>query len=154
MASQTTNSWQIGKWRVEPALGRVSSESGEDFLRPREMDLLVYLAEQQGQIVTVDDIVSDVWSGVEVTNDSLYFSISQLRKRLDESDAKDSIIETIPKRGYRLTVSVERLPEVDGAEAAFIEESVTPETSTVLPPRAFGRGLLYGVIGEVKYIRN
>ena len=136
MASQLTDSWQIGKWRIEPALGRASSESGEEFLRPREMDLLIYLAEQQGQIVSADDIVSEVWSGVEVTNDSLYFSISQLRKRLDEPDAKDSIIETIPKRGYRLTVLVKRLPEVDGAEAAFIEESVTPETPTVIPPRA------------------
>ena len=82
MAIQTTTSWQIGKWCIEPALGRVSGESGEEFLRPREMDLLVYLAEQQGQIVTADDIVSHVWSGVEVTNGSLYFSISQLRKRL------------------------------------------------------------------------
>ena len=40
---------------MEPALGRVSSESGEEFLRPREMDLLIYLAEQDGRIVTADE---------------------------------------------------------------------------------------------------
>jgi DNA-binding winged helix-turn-helix (wHTH) protein len=109
---------QIGKWRVEPALGRISSESGEQFLRPREMDLLIYLAEQHGRIVSADNIMSEVWSGVEVTNDSLYFSISQLRKRLDEPDAEESIIETMPKRGYRLTVPVELMPEADAAESA------------------------------------
>jgi len=146
MASQTTTSWQIGKWRVEPALGRVSSDSGEEFLRPREMDLLVYLAEQQGQIVTADDIVADVWSGVEVTNDSLYFSVSQLRKRLDEPDAEDSIIETIPKRGYRLTVSAERLSDVDSTATSSYKDASEPETVAVLRLRSSGRNALLGVI--------
>lgn len=143
------DSWQIGKWRVEPALGRVSSESGEEFLRPREMNLLVYLAEQQGQIVTADDIVADVWSGVEVTNDSLYFSISQLRKRLDEPDAQDSIIETIPKRGYRLTVPAERLSDVETGATISDEEFSQAETVAVAPSRSSGRGVLSGVIAVV-----
>lgn len=149
MASQATNMWQIGKWRVEPALGRVSSESGEEFLRPREMDLLVYLATQQGQIVTADDIVTDVWSGVEVTNDSLYFSVSQLRKRLDEPDAECSIIETIPKRGYRLTVTADRLSDVDITTATSDEESSQPETVAGLKLRSSGRGVLHGAIAVI-----
>lgn len=146
MASQLTDSWQIGKWRIEPALGRASSDSAEELLRPREMDLLVYLAEQQGRIVTADDIVSDVWSGVEVTNDSLYFSISQLRKRLDEPDSKDSIIATIPKRGYRLTVSAERLAVADEAEATPEADTRLPEAISESPMRSIPRRALYGVI--------
>lgn len=144
MASHVADSWQIGKWRVEPALGRVSSESGEEFLRPREMDLLIYLAGQDGQIVTADDIVSDVWSGVEVTNDSLYFSISQIRKRLDEPDAEASIIETIPKRGYRLTVSAARIPDPDHAEITAEEEIAHPATRS--RGQSFGRQTVYGIV--------
>ena len=146
MASQLTDLWQIGKWRIEPALGRASSESGEEFLRPREMDLLIYLAEQKRQIVSADDIVSEVWSGVEVTNDSLYFSISQLRKRLDEPDAKDSIIETIPKRGYRLTVSAERLVDADEAESTPEATAGQPEIISEPPKQAVPRRALYGAI--------
>lgn len=71
------------------------------------MDLLVYLAQNDGNVVNTDDIITKVWAGVAVTNDSLYFSMSQLRKALDDGDGEASIIETLPKRGYRLMVPVE-----------------------------------------------
>lgn len=149
MTHQGADVLQIGKWRVEPALGRISSESGEQFLRPREMDLLIYLAEQHGRIVSADNIMSEVWSGVEVTNDSLYFSISQLRKRLDEPDAEESIIETMPKRGYRLTVPVELMPEADAAESATQAEPDRRLQETGLLRRLSNRRVVYGVIGAI-----
>ena len=68
--------FRLGDWLVEPALGRASRQDRCVTLRPREMDLLVYLARSPGDVVTVEDIIADVWAGVEVTNDSLYFSIS------------------------------------------------------------------------------
>jgi TolB-like protein/DNA-binding winged helix-turn-helix (wHTH) protein/Tfp pilus assembly protein PilF len=88
------------------------------------MDLLVYLAEHQGGIVTTDDIITDVWAGVAVTNDSLYFSMSQLRKVLDTEGKDGSVIETLPKRGYRLVVPVE----------FFAEQA--PNESTIPSPAA------------------
>jgi TolB-like protein/DNA-binding winged helix-turn-helix (wHTH) protein/cytochrome c-type biogenesis protein CcmH/NrfG len=100
------DSFRLGDWLVDPARGRVSHGEVTASLRPREMDLLLYLAERHGEVVPTDDIMRDVWAGVEVTNDSLYYSISQLRKVLDEHAAGPSVIETIPKRGYRVTVPV------------------------------------------------
>lgn len=149
MAQQVADVLQVGKWRVEPARGRVCSDAGEGFLRPREMDLLVYLAEQHGRIVSAEDIMSKVWSGVEVTNDSLYFSISQLRKRLDEPDAEESIIETTPKRGYRLTVPVELVPEADEADAASQDDPDRRSEETRLLRWLSNRHVLYGVIGAI-----
>lgn len=130
MTHRVADVLQIGRWHVEIARGRVSSDTGVVFLRPREMDLLIYLAKQHGRIVSADDIMSDVWSGVEVTNDSLYFSISQLRKRLDEPGVEESIIETMPKRGYRLTVPVASVPGADAAEAASRAEPDWRPTET------------------------
>ena len=149
MANQVVDVLQIGKWRVEPAQGRISSDAGEAFLRPREMDLLVYLASQHGRVVSADDIMSEVWSGVEVTNDSLYFSISQLRKRLDEPDAEKSIIETMPKRGYRLTVPVEMGPEADAAGPASQADPDYRSEETGLLRRLSNRRALYGVMGAI-----
>jgi TolB-like protein/DNA-binding winged helix-turn-helix (wHTH) protein/Tfp pilus assembly protein PilF len=149
MAHQAADALQIGKWRVEPARGRVCSDAGEGYLRPREMDLLVYLAEQHGRIVSADDIMSEVWSGVEVTNDSLYFSISQLRKRLDEPDAEESIIETIPKRGYRLTVLVELVPEDEGTDAGSRADPDPRSKETGLLRRSSNRRVLYSVMGAI-----
>ena len=108
MAGDTQGDFRLADWLIQPALGRVSRAGSEASLRPREMDLLVYLSQRAGEVVRTDDIMSDVWQGVEVTNDSLYFSISQLRKALDDGSGA-SIIETIPKRGYRIVAGVEAI---------------------------------------------
>jgi DNA-binding winged helix-turn-helix (wHTH) protein len=83
MNTDKPSGFRLGKWLVEPSLGKLTADGETVSIRPREMDLLVYLAEQQGGIVTADDIITHVWAGVAVTNDSLYFSMSQLRKALD-----------------------------------------------------------------------
>ena len=103
--------FRLGKWLVEPSLGKLTDSGRTVSIRPREMDLLVYLAKQAGGVVTADDIITNVWAGVAVTNDSLYFSVSQLRKALDDDGAEKSVIETLPKRGYRLLAPVEFLAD-------------------------------------------
>jgi len=106
MTGKSNGKFRIGEWLVEPDTGRVSRNGETATLRPREMDLLVCLARRPGEVRSVDDIMREVWAGVEVTNDSLYFSISQLRKVLDGASADTSVIETVPKRGYRLAAPV------------------------------------------------
>ncbi len=121
MSGKGSQHFRVGDWLVEPDLGRVSRGSERASLRPREMDLLAYFARRPREVLRTDDIIATVWSGVHVTNDSLYFSISQLRKVLDEGDADRSIIETIPKRGYRLMAEV---TPVDSAPTETPEPSV------------------------------
>jgi len=106
VSGKESQQFQLGDWLVEPELGRVSRGEQRASLRPREMDLLVYFAARPREVLKTDDIIRDVWSGVHVTNDSLYFSISQLRKVLDQTGTAGSVIETIPKRGYRLMADV------------------------------------------------
>jgi TolB-like protein len=48
-----------------------------------------------------------VWKDVVVSDGSVYLAISQLRQALDDPANGGSYIETVPKRGYRLTVPVE-----------------------------------------------
>jgi TolB-like protein/DNA-binding winged helix-turn-helix (wHTH) protein/Flp pilus assembly protein TadD len=70
-------------------------------LRPRTMDVLVYLAERPDRVVTAEDLLRDVWRGVVVSDNSVYRAISELRQSFADA-GEDSLIETIPKRGYRL----------------------------------------------------
>ncbi len=113
MSTENPERFQLGPWLIEPTLGRAAMGETEVSLRPKEMDLLLYLAKNQGRVVSVDDIFANVWEGVEVSNDALYFSISQLRKSLDLADDSASIVETIPKRGYRLTQVVDFFDEAE-----------------------------------------
>jgi TolB-like protein len=70
------------------------------------MDVLVLLAENAGDVVSTDAIMEGVWGDVEVTQDSVYFTVSHLRKALAEDDTTPAYIETIAKRGYRLVAPV------------------------------------------------
>jgi len=136
--------FRLGKWLVEPSLGNLTANGETVSIRPREMDLLVYLAEQQGGIVTADDIITHVWAGVAVTNDSLYFSMSQLRKALDDDDGERSVIETLPKRGYRLLVPVE-FPAGNLSEETTIPVAAAEHTELPVAGRALHRtAFLYG----------
>ena len=129
MSSDQPSSFKLGKWFVEPPLGRITANGETASLRPREMDLLVYLAKSGGDVVSTDDIITNVWAGVAVTNDSLYFSMSQLRKALDDGNGGASLIETLPKRGYRLMAQVEY--SEDSSEVSPDIDTPTSESSSL-----------------------
>lgn len=135
-------SFILGKWLVEPPLGKLSKNGSAVSIRPREMDLLVYLAQHHGSVVTTNDIIKDVWAGVAVTNDSLYFSMSQLRKALDIDESAGSVIETLPKRGYRLLAPVE-FPADAPADEATIVEPIPVEAALIAGDRPRSRSSLW-----------
>jgi TolB-like protein len=70
------------------------------------MEVLVCLAEFAGETVPKEDLIQKVWPNTFVTDDVLTRAISELR-RVFEDDARGSrVIQTIPKRGYRLLAPV------------------------------------------------
>ena len=100
---------RVGAWTVSPALNVLERGERSLKLEPRAMDVLVYLAQRAGDVVSVEELLGAVWKGVVVGDGSVYLAIKQLRQALVIPDDDTVYIETIPKRGYRLTVSVERV---------------------------------------------
>jgi transcriptional activator of cad operon len=97
---------QIGAWRVDPNSGQLSS--GEDVVRleARTVRLLVYLAERAGTVVSIDEVLDRVWSGVIVTPDSVYQAITSLRRQLGDDPKQPTYIATVPRLGYRMIAKV------------------------------------------------
>jgi len=79
------------------------------------MEVLVYLAQQQDQVVKRDELINDVWHGVPVTDEVLSRAISVLRNHLGDSHMSPSYIQTLPKVGYRLLMPVMPLPASEAA---------------------------------------
>jgi DNA-binding winged helix-turn-helix (wHTH) protein len=75
-------------------------------IEPKAMDLLVFLATNAGRTVTKDEILREVWADTVVSDDSITRCISQLRKVFDDSSQSPEVIETIPKKGYRIKPAV------------------------------------------------
>lgn len=92
----------VDSWTVSPERNTVTNEGIERRLEPRVMDLLVYLAKHAGQVVGRECIIEAVWPHAFVSDSTLQSAISTLRKALNDNPRDPSILETIPKRGYRL----------------------------------------------------
>jgi len=73
--------------------------SGEDIsLRPQTFEVFSMLARKSGNLVSKDELHSEVWHGIPVTDDSLTQCIVEIRKAI--GDRSRTIIRTVPKRGY------------------------------------------------------
>ncbi len=69
-------------------------------LRRQSTLVLSTLITHHDQIVLKEQFFKEVWSRIVVTDDSLVQCISDIRRAISDSDHK--IIQSIPRRGYRL----------------------------------------------------
>lgn len=86
-------------------------------LEPRVMEALNFLAQNPKQVVTREALIESVWEVQYGGDESLTRAISILRKTFDNAGISRQLIETIPKRGYRLRATVQ------DAKATELEES-------------------------------
>ena len=76
------------------------------------MEVLVRLAQQDGNVVSKEKLIGDVWADTFVGDDALIRCISDLRRALEDDPKSPRVIETIPKRGYRLLVRTQSLNNI------------------------------------------
>lgn len=110
---KNNDSFAVGDWLVQPDIDRISTASETIYLRPQLMEVLVYLADLQGQVATLESIHDDLWSGKIVSSGTIYNCIAELRQALSKDGKNLSYIETIPKKGYRLATPVVAMPAVE-----------------------------------------
>src|SRR5437762_7215171 len=103
----TNTPLRIGIWRVDPVSDQISREGGGAVrVETQTMRLLLYLAERPGQVVSIEELLEQVWSGVIVTSDSVYQAVASLRRVLGDDPKQPGYIATVPRRGYRLVATV------------------------------------------------
>lgn len=107
------DAFRLAGWTVHPSINRMSLGPDSVRLEPKVMQVLSYLARRAGQTVTRDELAGAVWAGTVVGDDAVTNTIIKLRKAFRDDFRSSKIIETIPKRGYRLVATVERLPDED-----------------------------------------
>jgi len=111
--------FRIAAWLIQPRLNTVSNNGTTFRLEPKVMEVLVCLAQHAGEPVSKDELLQTVWPKTFVTDDVLKRSISELRRVFEDDIREPRVIQTIPKRGYRLLAPVE---PVNGAHGAAIAQ--------------------------------
>ena len=85
----------------------VTTENGTFELPPKEFDVLLYCAKNQGRILTKQQIYEEVWGEPYVYGDSSIMAvISRLRKKLEADSGSPKYIQTVKGIGYRFNKEV------------------------------------------------
>lgn len=115
----------VGDWVVHPSLNALERDGQTVHLEPKVMQVLLTLASEPSEVFTRETVQRQVWPDVVVGEDVLVRAIGKIRRAFHN----ESVIETVPKVGYRLVAPVVR--ESDG-----IATEVT-ELPVAVPPASF-----------------
>ncbi len=94
--------FRLNEWVIDPSTCRMVSDRERRTLQAREMEVLLSLVEAAGEVVSKDSLMRDVWGDRAVVDHVLPKTVSGLRRAFGETARDARIIETLPKRGYRL----------------------------------------------------
>lgn len=105
-AAVSSNILEVGPFSLDPKKYRVTKNGVELRLMPREFALFEFLMKNPDVVFSADALLQRVWEDdSDASSDALRTSVRRLRKVLDEQeDESQSIIENIPRVGYRLRV--------------------------------------------------
>jgi adenylate cyclase len=118
---------------LDLARGRLMTAGGEIELPPKPYDLLRYMVENAGRLISKEEIVGAVWDKAVVTDQSLARCVSDVRAAI--GDHAHSIIKTVPRRGYLFAVDVVRQDNID-AQGEFASTALAQNVDRAATGRA------------------
>lgn len=116
LASELDSGFEVGSWQVQPRLNTICRGGEQKHLENRLMQTLVFLAKNQGEVLSREQFFESVWQGRVVNEEALSRAISLLRTALQDNAHAPEFIQTIPGVGYRLIAPVALIKQkVSGA---------------------------------------
>ncbi len=97
----------FGRFTLDEGARTLRLDGRERPLQPLVFDLLVYLVQRRERVVPKEELLSQLWTGVTVTDGSLQRAVSLLRAVLREGGEEDAV-QTFARRGYRFCERVPR----------------------------------------------
>jgi len=110
--------FRFGDFEADRIAYRVTRGGEALDLTPKLLDLLFFLLDRAGQLVTKEELLDGVWPGANVTENAMAQAISDLRESLGDEAASPTFIRTIARRGYRFIAPVQAGSVAAGQPAA------------------------------------
>jgi TolB-like protein/DNA-binding winged helix-turn-helix (wHTH) protein/Flp pilus assembly protein TadD len=157
---------RFGVFQLDLATGELYKHGIRLKLQDQPIQVLTFLLEQSGQIVTREELQRRLWGGDTYVDfdHSLNISINKLRDALGDSASTPRYIETLPRKGYRFIAPVTREEPVGRSSSAVAEQPpAAPPAAVAASPavKAKGRWGLYltaaatvVVIGLILWMRS
>lgn len=123
----------LGDWEVVPARRLLRSGDTEFTPEPKVFGVLMSLAQRDGDGVTRDELIDEVWDGRPTGDEPINRCIAQLRSHLGDKRPY-RYVETLQKSGYRLK---EKIQLYEAAAPAAVEDAPPAR-----PPSVMFRGFV------------
>ena len=119
--------WQIANYQFCEQQQTLSSSSEMLQLEPLMVELLAYFCRHPNEIISVDQLIDQVWQGRVVTDNAVSRLITKLRRAFADDARQPKFIATFPKKGYKFVAPVARIDEYDA-------QSLMPDGAQVTRP--------------------
>ena len=96
--------YSFGDFTLDLDGGFLRRGAEEVALRPKPFEVLVYLVEHHGQLMTKAALTEAVWPDTAVMDNSLAQCLVEIRRAL--GDDSQQLIRTVARRGYIFTAPV------------------------------------------------
>src|SRR5277367_4258119 len=123
----------FGDFRIDVPARSLLRNSLPVPLNRRAFDVLLYLAQNPGRVVSKEELLKTIWPEAFVDETSLTKSISVLRKALRDDAGENEFIVTLAGRGYQFVAPVERVDE--STAVALSPDGPQGNTSVLLQER-------------------
>ncbi|MDD9937989.1 MAG: AAA family ATPase [Myxococcales bacterium] len=126
-------------------------------LPARVLDVLAYLVEHRGRLVSKTELLDELWKDVHVTESVVAWNVSHARRALGQGRGDKQPIETVHRRGYRFVGEVTRVDSTAASTPAAEDrprptlvgrEQVMADLGARVTAAARGRGGLCALVGE------
>jgi TolB-like protein len=110
-------------------------------LEPQVFDLLSYLAQRQGNVVSRDELFENLWLGKVVSESTLSSCIKAARKAIGDDGKSQTFIATLNRRGYRFVAEV----TTEGEEPSVRKDAAILSEATIAASQERGDACLFPV---------
>lgn len=137
-ADAATQCWTFGDTEFDEARRTLRVNGSVVEIEQRPLDVLGYLLQHAGEVVTKQELMDAAWPGTVVVDNALTNAIGKLRKALGSDGQR---IQTAHRVGYKLTGTVKRAPVASAPRAwVFKAGDHVPNREHWVLERALGHG--------------
>jgi len=102
----TASSLKTGDIEINAAARTVKRDGKDVELAPRELELLIALVKQNGQVVSRQELLHSVWGHAgRVETRTVDTHVAELRRKLETDPSNPRYIHTVRKVGYRFDLA-------------------------------------------------
>ena len=113
---ECSQNWAFGAFELEGRTAELRRNGVAVRLQEQPSQLLLFLLQHAGQIVTREDLRMQLWPADTFVDfdHALNTAVMKLREALGDSSEKPLYIQTLPRKGYRFVAPAVMLPSISG----------------------------------------